>query len=86
MTTRGIRRAPDTRDLPLCAGCAAAIGGACAGPDAEWRPALPGESCGAEDCGAECDVCEDDRAIYVARHGLNEDELGNLVPRSEKGG
>ena len=43
--------------FPLCADCVDGIGGACAGPDAEWRPALPGESCGAADCGAECDAC-----------------------------
>tara|TARA_R110002110_G_scaffold38133_3_gene124944 strand:- start:472 stop:1044 length:573 start_codon:yes stop_codon:yes gene_type:complete len=36
--------------LPLCADCVDGIGGACAGPDADWRPALPGESCGAADC------------------------------------
>jgi hypothetical protein len=36
--------------LPLCPDCVDGIGGACAGPDAEWRPALPGESCGAADC------------------------------------
>lgn len=36
--------------VPLCADCADAIGGACAGPDCDWRPAVPGESCGAADC------------------------------------
>ena len=36
--------------IPLCADCADAVGGACAGPDCDWRPAVPGESCGAADC------------------------------------
>ena len=36
--------------LPLCPACVAGIGGAHAGPDAEWRECAPGESCGAADC------------------------------------
>ena len=36
--------------LPLCPACVAGIGGAHAGPDAEWRECAPGESCGAVDC------------------------------------
>ena len=35
--------------LPLCPACLSVIGGACGGPDAEYRPALPGEACGAAD-------------------------------------
>ena len=40
----------DRPDLPLCADCVALIGGACAGPDMDWRPARAGEPCGASDC------------------------------------
>ena len=36
--------------IPLCPACVAGIGGAHAGPDAEWRECAPGESCGAADC------------------------------------
>jgi len=36
--------------LVLCQDCASLIGGACAGPDMEWRVAHPGERCGADDC------------------------------------
>lgn len=35
--------------MPLCPACVAGIGGAHAGPDAPWRPALAGEPCGAAD-------------------------------------
>ena len=35
--------------LPLCPDCYGAIGGACGGPDVPYRPALPGEACGAAD-------------------------------------
>lgn len=35
--------------LPLCPSCIAKIGGACAGPDQEYRAAFPGEACGAAD-------------------------------------
>ncbi len=37
------------RMLALCPDCRARIGGACAGPDMDWRPALAGEPCGAAD-------------------------------------
>ena len=40
----------DRPDLPLCADCVALIGGACAGPDMDWRPARVGEPGGASDC------------------------------------
>lgn len=40
----------DDADLPLCRRCADKIGGACAGPDADWRPAHAGELCGADGC------------------------------------
>ena len=36
--------------FPLCSACADTIGGACAGPDAPWRPATEGEACGADNC------------------------------------
>ena len=36
--------------IPLCPACIGAIGGACGGPDAPYRPALKGEACGAADC------------------------------------
>lgn len=40
----------DAPILPLCSSCASSIGGACGGPDCEWRPAAAGEPCGAADC------------------------------------
>lgn len=39
--------------FPVCDACAELIGGACAGPDAEWRHAEAGEPCGAADHQAE---------------------------------
>ena len=47
----GIKRnwgAPEP--FPLCQPCQDTIGGACAGPDAPWRPADDGEACGADNC------------------------------------
>ena len=35
--------------MPVCSDCAGFIGGACSGPDAEWRLAWPGEACQAAD-------------------------------------
>jgi len=36
--------------LLLCPSCLDCIGGACSGPDADYRPAIDGEPCGAADC------------------------------------
>ena len=41
---------PTPAPFPLCSACADSIGGACAGPDAPWRPATEGEACGAYNC------------------------------------
>lgn len=42
--------------FPLCQPCQDNIGGACAGPDAPWRPTVDGEACGAVDCCTRLDL------------------------------
>ena len=45
--------------IPLCPECIGAIGGACGGPDAPYRPALKGEACGSADCQGAPHRCPD---------------------------
>ena len=40
----------DEGPLVLCSECVSVIGGACGGPDCEWRPTEDGEDCGAYYC------------------------------------
>ena len=53
----GLPSYADPAPFPLCSECADTIGGACAGPDAPWRPAAEGEACGAYNC---CMLPDDD--------------------------
>ena len=48
--SKALQAADDEGPLVLCSECVSVIGGACGGPDCEWRPTEDGEDCGAYDC------------------------------------
>ena len=65
--------APTYATIALCPECVDTIGGACSGPDAEWRPAKEGEPCGAADC--EADPVRDAKLSAIAWSDLGMETL-----------